>query len=185
MEPVVALLRAVNVGGRQVQMSPLRTRLTEIGCTNVRTYIQSGNIVLTPPEGHPADLRLWLEDNISAFAAFRVPVVMRDAGEINRTVADNPFHNAEPNHLHVTFFAQPVSQEVLESLDADELVPEAWKIAGPDVYMLLPNGMGRATLPVLLEKAFKRAGIEGTSRNWNTVTMLARMAREPVDVKKR
>ncbi len=185
MEPVVVLLRAVNVGGRQVQMAPLRTRLTEIGCTNVRTYIQSGNIVLTPPDTHPADLRLWLEDNISAFAAFRVPVVIRRSSEINRTVADNPYASADPAHVHVTFFAEPLHKNVFESVNAAEADPETWHVAGPDVYLLLPNGMGRATLPALLEKAYKRADLAGTSRNWNTVTMLARMAREPLDVKKR
>ena len=185
MEAVVALLRAVNVGGRQVQMTALRSRLTEVGCTNVRTYIQSGNVVLTPPETHQQDLAMWLEDTISAFAAFRVPVIVRNSSEINRTVADNPYPHAEPNHLHAMFFAEPLPAGLFDSIDPTAAVEESWKVAGPDLYLHLPQGMGRAVLPALVEKVCKKANLHGTARNWNTITMLARMAREPFDVKKR
>jgi uncharacterized protein (DUF1697 family) len=185
MEAVVALLRAVNVGGRQVQMTALRSRLSEVGCTNVRTYIQSGNIVLSPPETHQQDLAMWLEDTISAFAAFRVPVIVRATSEINRTVADNPYPHAEHNQLHVLFFADPLPADLLAGIDPAATGDETWKVAGPDLYMHLPHGMGRAVLPGLVERECRKANLHGTARNWNTVTTLARMAREPVDVKKR
>ena len=177
MERIVALLRGVNVGGRRLSMAELRAHLSAHGCDDVATYIQSGNVVLTPPSG-PADLDDWLSTRIGEAAGFDVPTVTRSAAEIDSVVAANPYPQASGTQLHVVFFPS-VSAEIeaaIAAVDLDAVAPETCTLAGRDLYLYLPNGMGRAALPVALEKAGrKQRSPGGTSRNWNTVRKLQEM----------
>ena len=174
----VALLRGVNVGGRPLSMSALRSGLAAAGCTDVATYIQSGNVVLTPPEPAPDDLRTWLEHEVSAVAGFDVPVVLRTSEELEATVAANPYPDAGGTQLHVVFFAADPGATVLDALDLATFAPEACTLVGRDLYLHLPGGMGRATLPAALERAGRaaRPPAVGTARNWNTVLKLVELA---------
>jgi uncharacterized protein (DUF1697 family) len=173
----VALLRGVNVGGRPLSMSALRSALGAAGCTDVVTYIQSGNVVLTPPEPAPDDLRAWLEHQISGVAGFDVPVVLRTPEELEATVAANPYPDAGGTQLHVVFFATDTGTAVLDGLDLATFAPEACTLVGRDLYLYLPGGMGRAKLPVALERGrVARPPAVGTARNWNTVLRLVELA---------
>lgn len=176
---MVALLRGVNIGGRRLNMAALRSRLTEHGCADVETYIQSGNIVLTPPHGHGGSgvrPEHWFEAVISELAGYPVPVVLRTAGEMAAVVEQSPFPDAGGTNLHVLFFADEVP-DVFGELDVDAHLPERHAVIGRELYLLLPNGIGRATLPVAIGKVLRRAkASEGTARNWNTVLTLQKMA---------
>jgi uncharacterized protein (DUF1697 family) len=173
----VALLRGVNVGGRPLSMSTLRAALTAAGCTDVVTYIQSGNVVLAPPQPAPDDLGTWLEREITEVAGFEVPVVLRTAEELEATVAANPYPDAGGTRLHVVFFATDPGTAVIDALDLAAFAPEACTLVGRDLYLHLPNGMGRAKLPVALERAGRsaRPPAVGTARNWNTVLKLVEL----------
>jgi uncharacterized protein (DUF1697 family) len=175
---LVALLRGVNVGGRPLSMSGLRDALAAAGCTDVATYIQSGNVVLTPPEPAPDDLQTWLEQEISAVAGFDVPVVLRTSQELEATVAANPYPDTGGTRLHVVFFAADPGSAVLDGLDVATFAPEACTLVGRDLYLHLPGGMGRAKLPVALERAGRAAQppAVGTARNWSTVLKLVELA---------
>ena len=177
----VVLLRAVNVGGRKLSMAALRSALEDAGCTEVVTYIQSGNVVLRAPEAGPAQggLQAWLEATISEVAGFDVPVVLRTATELDQVVSRNPYPDAGGTALHVVFFATAPPPGWLDAVGADAFSPESCTLVGRDLYLHLPDGMARAKLPVALERAGRKAKppAVGTARNWNTVLKLAALCR--------
>jgi uncharacterized protein (DUF1697 family) len=170
----VALLRGVNVGGRTLSMAVLRDALEDVGCSDVITYIQSGNVVLTMPERVPADASAWLERLVSELAGHVVPVVLRTRADLQRTVAKNPYPRAAAKELHVVFFADPPPKKIVSGLELGKFAPEHCTLAGRDLYLRLPDGMGRAKLPVALDKAGRsfHPPAVGTARNWNTVLKL-------------
>ena len=173
MTRIVALLRGVNIGKRQLPMASLRAGLEAAGCHGVATYVQSGNVVATPPADAGRDVAGWLEHTIGEIAGFDVPVVVRSATELKQTVAHNPYPQAGGTLLHVVFCS---AEPAPFAADLDALAPEHATVHGSDVYLHLPNGMGRAQLPTLVDKELRRAGIVGTARNWNTVQRLLEMA---------
>ena len=103
MARIVALLRGVNIGKRQLPMAGLRSGLEAAGCTDVATYVQSGNVVLTPPTGAGKDIAGWLGDVIGELAGFAVPVVVRTKAQMAKVVAANPYPHAGGTTLHVIF----------------------------------------------------------------------------------
>lgn len=166
----IALLRGINVGGRtKVSMAELRTTCESVGCTDVVTYIQSGNVVLTSPLS-ATKLRAELESAIAEQLDVSTVVVIRTGRELADVVAGNPFPDADPGHLHVGFLTEPPDEKPLADLHHP---PEELAVRGAHVYFLLPNGMGRAKLPVLFGRRIK---IPTTVRNWRTVDKLLQMS---------
>lgn len=174
----IVLLRGVNVGGHRLAMSLLRSVLEAAGCTEVVTYIQSGNAVVTPPSPEPNDFAARLSEAISSAAGYGVPVVLRTRDELAAVVEANPYPGAEGKHLHVVFSADEPSTAVLDALDLPSFLPEECALVGRELYLHLPSGMGRASLPTALEKAGRRIdpSAVGTTRNWNTVLKLLDLA---------
>jgi uncharacterized protein (DUF1697 family) len=172
MTTSIALLRGVNVGGRKVSMSELRTALAGAGYDDVVTYIQSGNVVLGHPRRSRAALEADLEARVREVAGFEVTVVARSAGEWAKVVEGNPFPGVEPTKLHVAFLKQRAKRTKLAGIDASSFAPERFAVAGSEIYMHLPDGIGRAKLPPKL-------GVLDTPmtvRNWGTVTKLLALA---------
>ena len=173
----VALLRGINVGGKHpLPMASLRATLEAAGCAEVRTYIQSGNVVLSHRARSGGRVAAEIEERIAEAAGMEVSVVVRSAAEWTQIVSANPFPAAGPTQLHVVFMKEPVSPSVAEGLDLDALAPEELVVSGRELYLHLPDGMGRAKLPVALERS--RLGGTGTSRNWRTVLALDEMLRD-------
>jgi uncharacterized protein (DUF1697 family) len=175
---VVALLRGVNVGGRTLSMAALREALAAEGCGDVVTYIQSGNAVLTLPPRAPRDPTSWIEAVVADVAGYDVPVVLRTPAELRRVVAANPYPHAAAKELHVVFFARAPARPFLAALDVESFAPERATLSGRELYLHLPNGMGRAKLPPALEQAGSklRPPATGTARSWNTVGRLVELA---------
>ena len=172
MARIVAFLRGVNIGNRQLPMAGLRSGLEAAGCTDVATYVQSGNVVLTPPNDACNDVASWLAGAIGEIAGFAVPVVVRTQAQMANVVAANPYPQAGGTTLHVIFCS---TKPPGLTTDLGAVAPEHATVVGSDVYLHLPNGMGRSTLPALVDKDLKRAGVVGTARNWNTVEKLLAM----------
>lgn len=179
MTRVVALLRGVNVGKRRLPMATLRDALVAAGCGDVETYVQSGNVVLTPHAGAPAgpDLAPWLEQVIGDVAGFAVPVVVRTGADMAAIVARNPYPAAGGTQLHVVACGHEPPSTLLHSIDLSSVAPEHATVVGAEVYLHLPGGMGRAALPVRIERELRAAGVLGTARNWNTIERLADLVR--------
>ncbi len=174
---LVALLRGVNVGGRSLAMTDLRAIVASCGYGDVRTYIQSGNVVFTAP-GRPKDTAVaaTLEQALAAGTPLEPEVVVRTGPQLAAVIDANPFlrRGEDPAHLHVTFGAGTPGAEVgLDDLAA--YVPEEAVALGREVYLFLPGGMGRSKLAADLAR---RWGATGTTRNWRTVTKLYAMLEE-------
>jgi uncharacterized protein (DUF1697 family) len=169
----VAFLRAVNVGGRNaVPMAALRRLLETLGYTDVRTYLRSGNAVFGAAAGEAAVAEA-LAASVSAELGVTVGVSVRSADELAGTVDANPFPSAaqEPKSLHVVFLPAPPAASRWARLDASRYAPEELATVGRDVYLHLPDGIGRSKLASAVGRAFP----DGTARNWQTVTALAAM----------
>lgn len=162
MTTYVCLLRGVNVGGnKKVKMEDLRRTFESLGYTNVRTVLQSGN-VLFDAKAKPRDL----ESHVGT------PVVLRTTDEIRKIIAANPFPKEaedDPGHLLVVFLSAPLpSDEVLRKTARPA---EKFVVKGKEIYIHFGEGAGRSKLAASLTE--KKLGVVPTARNWNTVGKLA------------
>jgi uncharacterized protein (DUF1697 family) len=179
MPNYVAMLRGVNVAGsKRVAMGALKELFEALGAQDVQTYVQSGNVVFKSGSKSPAKLEKTIEDRIGDELGLSVRVVVRSKHELRRIVAKNPFLAAkkDPATLHVTFLADKPSAARVRDIDTGAGGPDEFRIEGQEVYLHCPNGYGRTKL----NNAFfeKKLGVAATTRNWKTVTTLARLAAE-------
>lgn len=165
----VALLRGVNLGPhRKVPMARLRELLTGAGYSDVATYLQSGNAVFEAT-GKREAIRLSVEGLLEEEFGMEVPVILRNAREMAAVVEACPYReaaDADPTKVHATFLSELPEGDVWP----DPVPPEEFTLGDGVIYMSLPDGMGRAALPGLLDKAVK--GVTATTRNWRTVSNL-------------
>lgn len=171
MTTLIALLRAVNVGGTgKLPMADLRALCEKAGFSDVRTYIASGNVVfssrLTAPKA-----RVTLEAALAKRLDKPTQVIIRTADELEAVIAANPFPKAEPNRLIVVFLSKDESHTDLD----DWKIPgnEQLKLIDRELYIHYPDGMGDSKLKVPFAD-------QGTGRNLNTVRALLSMARADV-----
>lgn len=174
----IALLAAVNVGGRKIIMTELKALAEEMGLENPRTLLASGNLVFKAP-GAAAEVEARLEAALKARFGFDCPVMLRSAAEWDEAIVANPFPDAardDPGHLLLATLKGEVSAEALAKLRAAITGPELVERRGREVYFVYPDGIGASTLtPPMVNRAL---GARSTGRNWNTVLKLAALARE-------
>lgn len=176
MSRYVALLRGINVGGHRVlKMADLRAILVAAGARDAVTYIQSGNAVFDHAARSAATLVAELEARIAEATGFAVTVVARTAAEWAAVVAANPFPEAGPDELHVSFLAARPPADVLAGLDPAAFVPERFALVQREIYLHLPDGLGRSKLAGALGKV-KAIAPTATARNWRTVLKLHELA---------
>jgi len=168
----VALLRAINVGGRNsLPMATLRGVFEDLGARSVATYIQSGNVVFEHAQRSIAKLTTQLVAAITAEAGFEVPVILRTAAEWNALIAANPFG---ADDVHCSFLPAVPSRTALAKVAPDGYLPAKFALVGREVYLHLPSGIGRSKLA----GAIARALPDATTRNWRTVVTLGEMLAE-------
>ncbi|HYI40717.1 MAG TPA: DUF1697 domain-containing protein [Allosphingosinicella sp.] len=176
MARLIALLRAVNVGGRKLAMAELRALCGELGWKDVETYIQSGNVVFAAP-GKAVEIEGKLEAAIKERFGMDVPVMVRTAAIWSEYASANPFPDAardEPNRLQLLVSKRPPDEGAADKLMERAQAGEAVKAAGGALWFHFPEGVGTSKLtPALIDKA---AGSPSTSRNWRTVLKLQEMA---------
>lgn len=168
----VALLRGINLAGkRKVAMADLVRCFGDGGCEDVKTYINSGNVVFTSSSRSPKKLAAQLEGHIKEATGLVVPVVLRTAKEMRAVIAANPFPDAEPSKLLVGFLADAPPAAAVDDLDKAVTAREGFVVSGREIYLNLPDGIGRSKAP----QALDRIKVPVTARNWRTVTKLAEM----------
>jgi uncharacterized protein (DUF1697 family) len=172
----VALLRGINVGGnRAVRMDALRNVVEAAGGTNVATYIQSGNVVFDHASRAEATLTTKLAGAIARTFRFTgFSLTLRTAAELAAVVEDNPFPRARDGDLHVMVLPAPVPRSKLESLDGVASKRERFDVVGRELYLCLPDGLGRSKLAAAANRHKALAG--ATARNWRTVQALIDLA---------
>jgi uncharacterized protein (DUF1697 family) len=169
----IGLLRAINLAGRnRVPMAGLRALLESAGCTDVRTYVASGNVLFTRRAERSA-LAAELEAAIEAELGVRTPVVLRTVDELRAVHAAHPF-GSDTSRTYVTFLAAEPDAAGVRVLEALDVAPEQVAVVGSDVFLRYPEGLGRARLTSALVE--RHLGVAGTNRNWRTVTKLVELA---------
>jgi len=165
----VALLRGINVGGRnKVPMAALKHVFEEAGASNIETYIQSGNVVFDAPATLNAK---QLETAIEKYFQLKIDVTVRTTSQLKALVANNPY---DPAFTHVGFCSDKPKKADLDKVDVEGFAPEGFTPQGDDVYLHLPSGMGNSKF---VPHFTRRARVPMTVRNWNTVTRLYELSR--------
>jgi len=174
----IALLRGINLGStRRVSMPELRELLTDAGYGDVRTLVQSGNIVLTSRQ-KPARVQKELEELIEGDLGVQTDVVVRTRDELADIIERNPLadiYDGDPKHLHVTFLAAKAPAKLAKLLADGDFAPDVVAVSGREIYAFHPNGLQRSALARLTADQ-KKLGVTATARNWNTVTKLLELA---------
>lgn len=163
-------------GHKIVKMDLLRKTFEELGFEEVKTYIQSGNVVFKAPAQTPESLAKRIEEKILRQFSFPVPVVVKTAGEIGEVICNNPLlkeKGIDLSKLYVTFLSRSPAKGALKTLDAVPAAPDQFRCSGRAVYLHCPNGYHESKLTNnVLEKMLK---VGTTTRNWKTVNQLYQM----------
>lgn len=176
METFAALLRGINVGGRNIlPTKELAGILESAGCEEVRTYIQSGNAVFRMEPGRADDLERGVADAIFAARGFRPRILVRRLSEIAAAAAASPFDAAEGKALHFFFLESTPADPDLRTLEELKSASEEFSLGSGVFYLHVPEGLGRSRLAERVERAL---GVPVTARNWNTVRKLLALGAE-------
>jgi uncharacterized protein (DUF1697 family) len=183
MSSHVALLRGINVGGRnKIAMTELREAVASLGYTGVTTYIQSGNVLFTAPDADCAQLAAELESAIADAFGIAASVVVVSRDQLAQILAANPYPG-EPNPrlVHVVFLNAEPPKDLLDRIKAAQSAAaangsrDAVTPAGQALFLHTPDGYGTSELAQVLFRiigAPGRGGIAATARNWATSTKL-------------
>jgi uncharacterized protein (DUF1697 family) len=166
----VALLRGINVGGKnRLPMRDLVAMFRAVGCSEVQSYIQSGNIIFRASQPVIRRVPALITQAISDRFDLRVPVVTRTAEELREIVDGNPFlrEGADQKALCVAFLAHIPEAARVASLDPSRSPPDAFSVHGREVYLHCPNGFARTRLTT--DYFDTKLATTSTMRNWRTV----------------
>jgi uncharacterized protein (DUF1697 family) len=172
----IVLLRGINIGAHnRIAMPALRDLLTSAGFDDVRTYVQSGNVVLTS-DARPDDLARACERRIADELGLEISVVVRTRDELAEVVRRNPLGEVatNPKRYQVSFLAEEPDADTVRKLEALVAGDERFEAVGRELYAWHPDGVARSRLATRL--AGRGLGIPATARNWTTVTTLLTMA---------
>jgi uncharacterized protein (DUF1697 family) len=169
----IILLRAVNVGGAKLPMAELRSMMTELGATDVRTYIASGNAVCELA-GDPDRFDRALEKAIQQRFGFFRESISRTPSELVASLAAHPFEVIEPRFSYISFLTAEPTEAAIEKARKIETGRDKWEVIGRELHIRYIGGAGR---PEMKSDAIGRAlGVPGTARNLNTVRALIDLA---------
>jgi len=175
----VALLRGINVGGSKlIKMAELSRIFTSMGLKNVKTLIQSGNVLFESTKTDPIALTKQIEKALRGAVGFEVPVVLRTIAELEAIVKLNPFKKAKSDSdatLYVTFLVEPLKTRPKIPLLSAKKDCEVIHLNPREVFTVafaMPNGR-RGESMAFIEKEF---GKSVTTRNWNTVIKILALA---------
>ena len=178
MMTYIAMLRGINVGrGKMVKMERLRTLFAGLGFGEVKTYVQSGNVVFQSERKSPAELTRTIEAKIQRDFGFIVPVLIKTSKELAQIVRANPLlrvKGIDVSKLHVTFLSDAPPKTATKVLEDLATTRERFRILNREIYLYCPDGYGNSKLTNnTIEKKFS---LVATTRNWRTVSALLEMA---------
>lgn len=171
----LALLRGINVGGKNsLPMKDLARIFEGAGCSRVRTFIQSGNVIFES-SAKPGKIAQAVTAAIEKQFGYRIPVVIRTAEELTAAIQGNPYLATAPDlkALYVYFLAEAPENEAVGGLDSERSAPDAFHVRGREIYLHMPNGMGRTKLTNAYFDA--KLSTVSTARNWATILKLAEL----------
>jgi uncharacterized protein (DUF1697 family) len=171
----IALLRGVNlVGTRRVAMADLRALFEGLGLRDVRTLLNSGNVLFSVPTARRGEARARIEKALASKLGLTSPVIILSADEVAAAVRDNPLSRVatNPSYLLVLVPQSPSDIERLEPLLKKQWTPEVLALGTRVAYLWCANGVAKSPLWTAVDRALERTG---TARNINTLTKAAAM----------
>jgi uncharacterized protein (DUF1697 family) len=180
MQVYIAMLRGINVGGhKRIKMEQLRASFEELGFEQVKTYIQSGNVVFKTRKTSTSVLSKSIEKQILSDFGFAVSVISRSSGEIAKAIEANPFvkeRGIATEQLHVMFLSAAPDPSALQKLAELTAAPDQFCCLDREIYFYLPNGVSGS---VLMKSPVDRVlAVATTTRNWKTVNSIHQMCRD-------
>ena len=177
MQTKIAILRGINVGGhRKILMDELKSMCDELGLKNIKTYIQSGNLIFNSDKQNK-EIENQLENAISKTFRFDVPVIVRTKEELNKAIINNPFfkNNADINRLFLTFLKEKPNEENLNKILLYDFEPDQFIIHNTEAYLFINGKFHKSKLTNnFFEKQLK---VTATTRNWKTVIKLSELSK--------
>ena len=174
----IALLRGINIGrNKRIKMADLVETLELLGFKNIKTYLQSGNVIFEHDSSDIVEITENIERKISETFSFSVDVIIRTKDELESAVKDNPFisePDIELDKLHVTFLSDIPDQKAVLNLDINKAENEKFEIIGREVYLYCPNGYARTKLKNDVFE--KKLNTTATTRNWKTTNKLLELS---------
>ncbi len=177
MKTYITILRGINVSGhKMIKMEALRKMFEALNFKNVKTYIQSGNVVFQSKETNSDKLEKKIAKKIQEEFGFEVPVMVKELYEIKTVLKNNPFINKRKEDitkLHVTFLSGEPEMEAIDKIKEEQYIPDEFILAGKNIYLFCLNGYGNTKLNNnFFENKLK---VVATTRNWKTVNELVLM----------
>ena len=171
----VSLLRAVNLGARnKLNMPALRESLAAAGFADVRTYVQSGNVITRSTHRSPVKVAAGVRGAIATDFGMDVPVIVRSPSQLTAAVTHNPYRDADehPTRVQVVFLDGDPDADAVQALRATDFGPDGCEVIGREVYL----SFATTSQGSRLNAAVGRLGVDGTARNWRTVLALVEMS---------
>jgi uncharacterized protein (DUF1697 family) len=178
MQTYIAILRGINVSGKNmIKMPELSALFEALGVKNVKTYIQSGNVIFQDKQKDTADFEKTLQQKIKERFGYNVPVMVKAKEYIEQVISDNPFvknNDTDISKLHVTFLSEKPEKTNLDKIKTEQYIPDEFKIIDEAIYLYCPTGYGNTKLNNnFFENKLK---VTATTRNWKTVNELMNLA---------
>jgi uncharacterized protein (DUF1697 family) len=170
----IALLRGINVSGQKViKMDALKGIFESMQYQNVKTYIQSGNVIFQADEDQYNQLVKEIEDKLLRELGYEVTVIIRTLGELKEIINQNPYHVSElkqDEKIYISFLSEKPTDEAVEVLQSFQNDIDDFRVQGREVYLLCRKGYGKT----LFSNQFieKKLGVNATTRNWNSVNKI-------------
>ena len=179
MKTYISLLRGINVSGSKlIKMDQLRQLYLDLGFTNVRTYIQSGNVVFTTDQSEIKDIEGQITNEIKKQFGFEVPVLILCLKDLQEILFTNPIQHHIPEalvkDLYFTLLKDLPAKSVVETIESMDFSPAKLIVKSKVVFLFVPEGYGNTKLTnKLFETKFKTSA---TTRNWKTLNALVALA---------
>lgn len=173
MTDYIAFFRGINVGGRNIlAMKDLIKLLEDMGCKNVSTYIQSGNVVFRIEDKKISNLTEEISSKILKSHGFSPRILLLKKPAFENTIKNNPFKTNDGKVLHFFFLESHPKNPDIEKLNSLKSQTEQFQLIEGVFYLYAPDGIRHSKLAAKLEQCLK---VPVTARNWNTVSKLNSM----------
>jgi uncharacterized protein (DUF1697 family) len=174
----IAILRGINVGGKHlVRMNELKDHLTTLNFINIRTYIQSGNVIFEYDSINTHVLQKQIAELVKINYGFRISVIVKTISELSQILSHNPFINTgneDLKKLHVTFLSNEPDLKLLDNFLLIQNPPDEYFLADDVIYLFCPNGYGRTKFTNNFIE--NKLDVQATTRNWRTTKKLFEIA---------
>lgn len=175
MQKYVILLRGINVGGKnKIKMADLKSLLSDSGFQNIKTYIQSGNIICEYKGENTNIIENMIELEIKGTFGYNIDVFAISSKDFIKIYDDNPFIDKyDISNLHICFLSENLSKNKLEELENLDIKNDKYSIIDKNIYLVFPDGVSGSEIA----KKFlsKDLGVKQTCRNWKTITKLNKL----------